>query len=178
MDILDALYNWLDTLLSTLYSTYYITTEYDTNISRIDELPWVSIRVEHESSTEVVYGRIRNSTVDKIIGNTYSFTIFCTAKRGTGTHPFEPVVTLSDHIINFLDKKNSDKSDMATHGIWYIGSISESHRRARARNAYTVEINGVIESLRKEVTTTSTSTSSTSTTSTTSTSTSTSTTSP
>lgn len=144
-DVLQALYTWVDGALDNDYTTYYVTIQHRFDpTSRLGELPIASIRIIPTMIYEDVYGRRLPA-----LGSSaeYEFTIHVFQKYNTasGEDYNRDAQICARRIVDWLEDKNTDKSGMATYGIWRIRDMRARESDPMIRNVARIIVSGTVD---------------------------------
>lgn len=151
LNVLDAMKTWIEAELTLRsYSTYRVTTDYTIPVTQVAVVPYVSIRLDRDTSDEALYGRTVSGSTEASTTE-YKLTLHVYHDRGTGTHELEPVLLVAEYISNMLQELNESKATIFAKGIFAIRGISSRVSSLRVRDRRRVIVEAFIDVLLEDI---------------------------
>jgi hypothetical protein len=149
-DTLKRMYEWVDEVLAIYYDNYFITTDFEYDISKVPAFPTVVINNDSGPLTDPNYGR-RTPNKGSLISNAFFLYIYDSFNDSPNEDDYRDAQIVTRRIIDYLNTKNQNQIEMSTHGIWgvTIQNIRRSETGVREVSRYVVTIS--VESVREDV---------------------------
>lgn len=148
-DILERVYAWVDAILTTHYSSYYVTMNHRLSITHLSTMPLVTIKVDPTIIDEAAYGRKMPS--DGSIA-TYEFRLHVHQKYNTasGEDYNRDVHICARRVIDHIKTKDGDTTERNDHGIWCVRDVGGRESDPMIRNVARIIVTGTIDVIRED----------------------------
>jgi hypothetical protein len=142
-DIVERMYEWLDDALAVVYDEYFITLDVRFDISEAGTFPVIVVDFDEGDLTDVTIGRrLPFSGTTEMF--TFELSLYHLANEVEGIDYDRDNQILVRTVIDYLNKKNQNSTEMTDHNIWSVnvvqGRRSDTGIRKISRYILSVEV--------------------------------------